>query len=102
MRLRYTPQALADLEEIQAYIAVELGNASAAKRIIASILRDAARLKSHPGLGVALARKTGLDIRGRALVSGQYMILYEEAERTVSVLRVLDTRVDYLRIVKTL
>ena len=41
MNLRYTPQAMLDLQEIEDYISVELQNPDAARHIITSIARDA-------------------------------------------------------------
>ena len=98
MKLRYTPEAILDLDEIKRYISQELDNPAAAKRIIAAIARDAALLKRHPYLGVELRKKTGRDIDGRALISGNYMLIYD-VDDAVSILRVIDTRVDYLRII---
>lgn len=100
MRLRYTPRAILDLEEISDYISLELQNPQAAERIIHSIAKDAARLKEMPCLGVELRKKTGRDIDGFALISGQYMLIYEVGDQ-ISILRVLDTRVDYLRMIGT-
>ena len=97
MKLRYTPQAILDLDEISRYISEELQNPAAAERILRSIAADAAALKDMPSLGVELRQKTGRDIPGRALVSGRYLLIYEVTD-AVSVLRVLDTRVDYLRV----
>ena len=87
-----------DLEEIKDYISLELMNPQAAKRIIASIAKDAARLKNQPYLGVELRKKTGRDIEGRALISGNYMLIYD-VDGKIAILRVIDTRVDYLRII---
>ena len=100
MKIRYTPQAILDLEEIRDYISLELQNPEAAQNIIRSIAKDTAALKDMPWLGVELRKKTGRDIAGRALISGKYMVIYE-IEEEISVLRVLDTRVDYLRMIGT-
>ena len=100
MRLRYTPQAILDLEEIRDYITLELQNPEAAKNIIRTIAKDTASLKERPYLGVELCKKTGRDIDGRALITGKYMVIYD-VEEDISILRVLDTRVDYLRMIGT-
>ena len=98
MKLRYTPQAILDLDEIRSYVTLELQNPEAAQRIIRSIAEDAAALKDMPRLGVELRKKTGRNIDGRALMSGRYMVIYDLGEE-ISILRVLDTRVDYLRLI---
>ena len=97
MNLRYTPAAIVDLEEIAGYISDVLLNPDAARGIIAGIARSCERLKEQPLLGVELRKKTGRDVEGRCLVSGQYLILYD-VDDAVSILRVLDCRVDYLRV----
>lgn len=100
MILRYAPHAILDLQEIDDYISDKLQNPDAASRIIASIARDAARLKGNPELGFDLSRKTGREIKGHGLVSGKYLLIYD-VDDCVSILRVLDTRVDYLRMIGT-
>lgn len=100
MKLRYTPQAIVDLQEIDDYISNVLLNPDATKRIITSIAQDASRLKENPLLGFDLSKKTVREIKGRGLVSGKYLLIYD-IDDCVSILRVLDTRVDYLRMIGT-
>ena len=45
MNLRYTPQAMLDLQEIEDYISVELQSPDAARHIITSIARRDAVMK---------------------------------------------------------
>ena len=91
---------MADLQEIDDYISEKLMNPDAAKRIIAAIAQDASRLKSNPSLGFELSRKIGRVIKGRGLVSGRYLIIYD-IDDCISILRILDTRVDFLRRIGT-
>ena len=58
MKLRYSSQAIWDLEEIRDYISFELQNPEAAKNIIRSIAKDTAALKDRPFIGVELRKKT--------------------------------------------
>lgn len=97
MKLRYTPAAICDLEEISDYVTNTLQNPGAAQNIISKIARDCNRLKDQPRMGLELSRKTGREIEGYCLISGQYMVIYD-IDEAISVLRVLDTRVDYMRI----
>lgn len=97
MRLRYTPAAILDLEQISEYISETLMNPTAAQNIIARIARDCNRLKDQPEMGVSLSRKTGREIEGYCLISGKYMVIYD-VDEYISVQRVLDTRLDYMRI----
>ena len=96
MKLRFTPAAIVDLEEIFEYISVKLSNPDAARGIISGIYQSCTRLKDNPTLGTELRKKTGRDIKGRCLVSGKYLIVYD-MDDAVSILRVFDTRTDYIR-----
>ena len=70
MKLRYERGALADLEEIFAYIASD--NQEAAARLVARIEEVAARIAVSPYLGEA-TRKS----RFRRFPVGNYLIVYE-------------------------
>jgi addiction module RelE/StbE family toxin len=49
MRVRYTRQAKADLEDIFTYVARD--NPAAARRVITAIRRDVVLLTDNPGIG---------------------------------------------------
>jgi toxin ParE1/3/4 len=70
MRLRYERGALADLDEIFAYIAAD--NPDAAARLVARIEDVAARIADSPYIGQA-TRKSGF----RRFPIGNYLIVYE-------------------------
>ena len=97
MKLRYTPAAIADLEEIKSYIADTLLNPDTAANLMASIAAACALLKDQPSLGPELRHKLHREIDERFLIHKKYMIVYEVTD-TVSILRVLDTRIDYLNV----
>ena len=97
MKLRYTPAAIADLEEIKSYIADTLLNPDAAANLMASIAAACALLKAQPLLGPELRHKLHREIDERFLIHKKYMIVYEVTD-TVSILRVLDTRTGYLNV----
>ena len=97
MKLRYTPAAIADLEEIKSYIADTLLNPDAAANLMASIAAACALLKDQPLLGPELCHKLHREIDERFLIHKKYMIVYEVTD-AVSILRVLDTRIDYLNV----
>ena len=97
MKLRYTPAAICDIDELVEYISHTLMNPEAAQRIVTALAADCARLKEQPNLGIELSKKTERELEGRCIISGQYMVVYEVTD-TISVLRVLDTRMDYLKI----
>ena len=70
MKLRYERGALADLDEIFAYIAAD--NPEAAARLVAHIEDVAARIATQPFMGEA-TRKSGF----RRFPVGNYLIVYE-------------------------
>ena len=76
MKLRYERGALADLDEIFAYIAQD--NPRAAARLVARIEQAAARIAEMPYMGEA-TRKS----RFRRFPIGNYLIVYEVGQDEV-------------------
>ena len=98
MKLRYTPEALCDLQEIKRYIKSELHNPTAANRITKAILDGCGQLKQFPKMGVSIGAKTGYETDLRMLVVESYIALYRIETETVSVGRIINARQDYIRI----
>ena len=96
MRLRYTPAAIADMQEIRDCIRDVLLNLEAAQSILAGIAASCAKLKGQPCIGLELRKKLRREIEGRCMLHGRYIICYE-IDEAISILRVLDTRTDYVR-----
>ena len=99
MKLRYTPAALADVEEAAAYIIENFASPDAAARMKANVLKCCAALKEQPFLGPSCNALGGPDSQLRYLVCGRHIAFYEVDEQTVSVYRILDSCQDYLRII---
>jgi toxin ParE1/3/4 len=78
MKLRYERGALADLDEIFAYIAAD--NWEAAARLVARIEEAVGRIAASPHIGEA-TRKRGF----RRFPVGSYLIVYEVGEDEVVV-----------------
>ena len=98
MKLRYTPEALRDLQEIKRYIKGELHNPAAANRITKAILDGCAQLKQLPEMGVSIGAKTGYETDLRMLVVESYIALYRIDTEAVSIGRIINARQDYIRI----
>ena len=96
MKLRYTPEALCDLQEIKRYIKSELHNPTAANRITKAILDG--QLKQFPDMGVSIQAKTGYETDLRMLGVESYIALYHIETEVVSVGRIINGRQDYIRI----
>ena len=99
MKLRYTPAAIHDLDEIEQYIREKLCAPDAAKNTIRKIANACAMLRSSPRMGLSLRGKLNREITQRYIISGNYLIIYE-IDEMISVLRILDTRTDYLTILR--
>ena len=97
MNLRFTPQARADLLEIRRYISSELHNETAAERITRAILSFSSNLKSFPQMGIALSEKINVQTTIRYIVSEKYLVFYKVEESYISVIRILDSRTNYLQ-----
>lgn len=98
MILRFTPEAIADLQEMKTYISKTLHNAKAANRITKSILDSCASLKAFPQSGTMLEVLTGQPSDVRYIVAENYLIFYRVEDGYIMVARILDGRTDYLRI----
>ena len=98
MILRYTPRARTDLREVQEYISTTLKNPAAADRIVAKILESCSLLKGQPYMGAALAEKVGREPDLRYLISGKYIVFYRVGQESISIIRILDGRINYMRV----
>lgn len=97
MKLKYTPQARADLRSAVSYIVKESGNETAARNFAQDILQACSLLKEQPEMGMSLAKKTGRESDLRYLIIGKLLAFYRRDAETVYVIRILDGRTDYLR-----
>ncbi len=97
MKLRYTPAAILDLQEIHDYIRDVLLNRDAARNVLAGIASSCSKLKSQPLMGTELRKKLNREIDGYCIVTGKYIVIYD-VDEAVSILRVLDTRTNYVKV----
>ena len=99
MKLKYTPEAIADLQNIKAYISDVLHNPKAARRITKQILDMCGSLKEHPNLGMSLKAKTDIDTDLKYLLCENHFAFYRIEGDWVMVVRILDGRTDYMRVI---
>ncbi len=99
MKIIYSPQAREDLREIKIYISDVLKNPIAAKNVTEKIIKSVHRLSEQPNLGFALSEKTQRDTDYLCLLSGNHGIFYLIKESHIQIIRILDLRTDYMRIV---
>lgn len=96
--IRMSPLAVADLQEIKAYIADELSNPAAANRIVGRIINDYSRLADAPHLGPSLSSVVPVETDYRFLVSGKYIVFYQTDSEMVSIYRILYGSRDYMKV----
>lgn len=98
MTVRYTPEAIRDLQEMRQYISKTLCNPKAATRISKMILDTCSRLKQHPQMGAPIESKIGRPTNLRYLICEKRIAFYRIDGETISVARIIDGRQDYLHI----
>lgn len=94
----FSPKASADLDEIKAYIESELGSPKAANEKILEILGAIDNLSVFPEIGPSLKGKIDSLARYRCLSVSGYLVFYRIETKRVLVVRILNGRMDYLRI----
>ncbi len=100
MKLKYTPEAISDLQEIKHYIKTTLHNPTAANRISKKILDACSDLKRFPEIGMSVEAKTGFETDLRMLVCEGQIAFYRMDSRTdtVSIARIVSARQDYIQL----
>ncbi len=98
-KIRINPVAIADVQEMKAYIAED--NPAAAERMGNDIYSKVEKLADFPQMGVSLSSRINMKADYRFLVCGMYLIFYKIEGEFVSVYRVLNGMRDYLSILFT-
>ena len=97
-KVQLTPQAVRDLAELKQYVAVELGNPSAAGKLLSRITRELRILQHHPEAGPSIEAITGHPTDLRMLVCAKHIAIYRVNGSIVSVARIISARQDYMRV----
>ena len=92
----YSTKALADLDEIFAYISNKLANPIAAETTVNGILDTADMLKEHSEVGKPLYFSEDIFSGYRYLVYKNYLVFYRSNNDTVYIDRVLYGKRDYI------
>ncbi len=97
-KVRYSPEAVNDLDEIWAYISDELQNPESAANTVDGIMDAVDKLNDFPEMGSSLSSITNIESVSRFLVCGSYIAFYHLDGSSVSIDRVLYGKRDYIRI----
>lgn len=97
-KLQVSKAAQKDLQEIKAYLAVDLENPGAAVAAVSKITKKIRLLKDNPLMGPALTAVTDASSDERFLVCGNYLVFYSVTRENIFIDRVLYGRRDYLRV----
>ena len=97
-RVRYTAQALHDLDEVWDYISFELQNPQAAEKTVNRILDKVDQLVEFAQSGALLSAVSEVMGEERFLVCDSYMIFYHSKKQEITIDRILYGRRDYLRV----
>ena len=98
VKIRLSPAALQDIQEIKEYITNVLCNPIAADRTVKRIVNDYTLLETSPYMGPSLSSIVPVETDYRFLVSGNYIIFYKPDNEYVSIIRVLYGRRDYIKV----
>ncbi len=93
-----TAEAKRDLQQIRKYISENLNNENSASKIVGNIIRSIRSLKEFPEIGAPLSARVALKNDYRYLVCGNYNVFYLFENQTVTVVRILNARRDYTRL----
>ena len=101
LKIRFTPQAFADLDEIKRYISDELFNPQAAADLLALIFEKIRTLAAMPQTGARLRTDIPILKNYRFIPCKNYIVFYRAEEKFVSIIRILYARRDYVGLLES-
>ena len=97
-RIRFSPEAVKDLQEIKGYITAEFCSEQAADHTIRKILKKIQNLSPFPEIGPKLSQIADVSTDYRFLACGSYTAFYRVEGSQVFIVRVLYGRRDFMKI----
>lgn len=98
MSVKYSPDALRDLDEIYDYIANVLNSPNATSNTVNKILDKADLLADNPYIGTKLFFDNDLFSGHRYIISGNYLAFYRITADFVFVDRIIYGKRDYMKL----
>ena len=96
-KLHISPVAQSDLRDAKEYISTELEDPAAAADTVSKTAKAIRCLIDFPDSGALLSSIVDMPNHYRFLLCGSYMVFYRHEDKTVSVMRVLYGRRDYVK-----
>lgn len=96
--IKYSPEALNDLQEIWIYIYENLSNPIAAENTVNGITDSVDKLKQFPKAGSILEYPNGINIGYRFVQYKNYIVFYRISENDVVIDRIIYGKSDYMKI----
>lgn len=96
--IRFSPEAISDLQQTKAYIAEELCSEQAAVNTVANITKRIQQLSDFPESGAPLSSIVDFETDYRFLVCGNYTAFYRIENQTVNIIRVLYGRRNFMQV----
>lgn len=100
--IRFSSEAITDLQQTKAYITEELCNEQAAIGTVAKITKRIRMLASFPESGDSLSSIVDFETDYRFLVYGNYTAFYRIENQTVNIIRVFYGRRNFMQITYTI
>ena len=94
-QIRFSPKAIADLEDAKRYISDELSNPQASAAFIALVIEKIQTLSTLPQIGARLRTDISSLNTYRFIQCKNYLVFYRAEEKFVSIIRVLYAKRDY-------
>ena len=96
--IKFSPEAILDLQQTKAHIADELCSERAAINTVANIMKKIRMLADFPECGASLSSIVDFETEYRFLVCGNYIAFYRIEKNTVYIVRILYGRRNYMQI----
>ena len=96
MRIIYKKSAIDDLLNTENYIINQFHNDQAATKLKTNIVDTISLLKDNPYLGPKMSDRFNIDTPLRYLIVSKQIVFYDINEDNIEIIRILDSRQDYL------
>ena len=97
-KIKLSPKAIEDLQEIKSYIENDLQNPLAAKNTLNKIISTYEDLSLFPESGIPVRKYVSFATDYRFVLANNYSIFYRIENNTVFVIRILYSKRDFLSI----